>query len=125
MDKVGSEGEEARAMMREIRTLSLNPGANLGGVGALFSNDPNHSSEYLFSPKINSNFDFQSRSESLLNNSNTNLNNLNHRNNYNDNSNNSINNSNNIFNDLKLSEEHSLRLCLFCTLKFCNKFDSK
>ena len=33
MDKVGSEGDEARAMMREIRTLSLKPGGHLGDFG--------------------------------------------------------------------------------------------
>ena len=45
MDKVGSEGDEARAMMREIRTLSLNPNpnpnpnSNLEGLGSIFTND--------------------------------------------------------------------------------------
>ena len=52
MDKVGSEGDEARAMMREIRTLSLNPGVNLGGMGTLFSNSNSNSNFNSSSPKI-------------------------------------------------------------------------
>ena len=41
MDKVGSEGDEARAMMREIRTLSLNPNSNSNseGLGSMFTNN--------------------------------------------------------------------------------------
>ena len=36
MDKVGSEGDEARAMMREIRTLSLQPsGSNMSNMSAM------------------------------------------------------------------------------------------
>jgi hypothetical protein len=32
MDKVGSEGDEARAMMREIRTLCLKAGGQVAGI---------------------------------------------------------------------------------------------
>jgi hypothetical protein len=53
MDKVGSEGDEARAMMREIRTLCLKAGGQVTGI--LNSAFPRHSndSEGIFSTTFN------------------------------------------------------------------------
>ena len=52
MDKVGSEGDEARAMMREIRTLCLKAGGQTGILNPVF---PPHSSDSdgIFSTTFN------------------------------------------------------------------------
>lgn len=53
MDKVGSEGDEARAMMREIRTLCLKAGGQVTGI--LNPAFPRHTSdsEGIFSTTFN------------------------------------------------------------------------
>jgi hypothetical protein len=52
MDKVGSEGDEARAMMREIRTLCLKAGGQTGILNPVFP-PHNSDSDGIFSTTFN------------------------------------------------------------------------
>lgn len=53
MDKVGSEGDEARAMMREIRTLCLNPRVIVGGFGSNSTTETTHATHVSFTQQGN------------------------------------------------------------------------